>query len=120
MNNKELVTKFLQTAALKSPREAYEKYVASNFKHHNQYFRGDRSSLLEAMEEDSKVSPNKSINITQLIEEADRVVAYSHVQKEHMDIAVFHMFRIAEGKIIEMWDVGQVISPESPNENGLF
>lgn len=42
-------------------REAYEKYVHPNFRHHNAYFKGDRESLLVAMEEAHIASPNKSL-----------------------------------------------------------
>lgn len=37
-----------------------------------------------------------------------------------MEIAVVHMFRFENGKILEMWDVGQVMEKDSPNENGMF
>lgn len=120
MTNKEVAIKFLEAAALGSTKEAYENYVSSNFTHHNQYFPGDRKSLQEAMEEASKNSPNKAFSIKQVVEDKERVVTYSHVEKDGMDIAVFHMFRFEEGKIAEMWDVGQIIEPNSPNKNGLF
>tara|TARA_R110000796_G_scaffold88850_3_gene191833 strand:+ start:43799 stop:43912 length:114 start_codon:yes stop_codon:yes gene_type:complete len=37
-----------------------------------------------------------------------------------MEIAVVHIFRFKKERIIELWDLGQVISKDSPNENGLF
>jgi predicted SnoaL-like aldol condensation-catalyzing enzyme len=120
MNQKEISTLFLQTCALGNPRDAYDKYVALNFIHHNQYFKGDRESLLIAMEEARKTSPNKTFVIKQLIEEGDRVFAHSHLTKETIDLTVVHMFRFEENKIAELWDVAQVISKDSPNENGLF
>lgn len=120
MNNKEIVRNFLQLAARTSPKEAYEKYVSPRFKHHNQYFPGDRQSLLNAMEEAAMSSPNKFFEIKQIVEEGNKVVTYSHVIKEKMEVAVFHMFRIEDGKIVELWDVGQPISTNCPNENGLF
>ena len=34
--------------------------------------------------------------------------------------AVVHFFRFEKGRIAEMWDVGQEIPSDSPNENGMF
>ena len=120
MSNKKTAISFLQTAALDKPAKAYEQYVAQNFIHHNQYFKGDRQSLLEAMEEASKSSPNKKFEVKQVVEEADKVITYSHVIKNDMEIAVVHIFRFENDKIVELWDVGQQIAADSPNENGLF
>lgn len=120
MTNKEIATKFLETCALKSPQEAFEKFVNPNFKHHNQYFKGDADSLKNAMLEADKVAPNKSFSIKQVFETDDRVAVFSHVVKEKMEIAVVHMFRFEKGKISEMWDIGQLMAKDSPNENGMF
>ena len=48
-------------------------------------------------------------------------MTYASVTKEKMEIVVMHMCRFdAEGMIVEMRDVGQIIDPSSPNENGVF
>lgn len=120
MGIKETAIQFMETCAMKSPEEAFAKYVNPNFKHHNQYFKGDAKSLMNAMIEADKSQPNKSFSIKQVFETGDRVALYSHVVKEEMEIAVVHMLRFENGKISEMWDVGQMIEKDSPNENGLF
>ncbi len=120
MSNKSTAVEFLTTCALGVVKDAYAKYAAPGFIHHNQYFKGDGPSLRRAMEEASASSPNKSFEVRQLIEEGNKVVCYSHVVKEDMQIAVVHIFRFVDGKIVELWDVGQQIIPDSPNENGLF
>lgn len=120
MSNKETAIRFLETCALQSPAAAFEKYVNSDFKHHNQYFQGDAASLIEAMIESDKAEPNKSFTVKQVFDAGDRVAVYSHVVKEKMQIAVVHMLRFENGKISEMWDVGQIIEKDSPNENGIF
>lgn len=120
MSNKETAIAFLQMCALESPVQAFAKYTNANFRHHNQYFPGDRDSLMNAMVEADKTHPNKSFTIKQAFETGDQVALYSHVVKETMDIAVVHMFRFENGKISEMWDVGQIIDKNSPNKNGMF
>lgn len=120
MNNKEVAIEFLQTCAMKDPKLAFSKYMNSNFKHHNQYFKGDGETLMKAMIESDATHPNKSFTIKQIFETDDRIAVYSHVVKESMEIAVVHMMRFENGKISEMWDVGQIMEKDSPNENGMF
>ena len=120
MSNKETAISFLETCAMKNPELAFSKYVNSNFKHHNQYFKGDGESLMKAMIEADKSHPNKAFNIKQVFENDDRVAIHSQVVKETMEIAVVHIMRFENGKISEMWDVGQVLDKNSPNENGMF
>lgn len=75
-----------------------------------------------AMEESAVTNPNKKFEIKKVLEDQDIVVTYSQVQKKEgdVDIAVVHMFRFEGDRIVEMWDVGQVIPRDSPNENGMF
>lgn len=120
MSNKAIAKKFLQLASMGHLHQAYEAFVSPDFTHHNQYFEGDRDSLFEGMAEASIKDPNRSFTIKQSIEEGDKVVTYSHVVKTSMEIAVVHIFRIKDGKIVELWDLGQSISIDSPNENGVF
>ena len=58
MIKKEIVTAFLTLATSGKVREAYEKYIHPDFRHHNPYFKGDRKSLLVGMEKSGKEFPN--------------------------------------------------------------
>lgn len=120
MTNKERAQAFLQKAGMGEVQEAYMLYVAPDFIHHNQYFKGDRASLVKAMEEAHQTSPNKSITIKHCYEDGDRVIAHSLVVQPKQEIAVVHIFRFLDGKVVELWDLGQVIAKDSPNEYGLF
>ena len=120
MSNKQTAQDFLKLCALTSPKQAFDKYVNANFKHHNQYFAGDRETLMNAMIESDSEMPNREFSIKQTFEDGDRVACFSHVKKDKMDIAVLHIMRFENGKISEMWDCGQVLDPKSPNKNGMF
>jgi predicted SnoaL-like aldol condensation-catalyzing enzyme len=120
MTHQEVAIKFIETCALQSPKAAFAEFTNPEFKHHNQYFAGDRDSLMNAMIEADRLHPNKSLTVKQVYETGDRVALYSQVVKESMEIAVVHMFRFEDGKISEMWDVGQVLERSSPNQNGMF
>ena len=120
MNRKESAIAFLKLAGLGKVEEAFDKFTSPEFIHHNQYFKGDRASLKEAMREVHQLSPNKSIEIKHSYTDGDTVITHSHVIKNDMDIAVIHVFRFQGDKIVELWDLGQVIQKDSPNEHGLF
>lgn len=120
MSNEKTAIKFIETCALQDPKAAFAAYTNPNFKHHNQYFPGGRDSLMQAMIEADKTHPNKDFTIKQVYETGDRVALFSHVVKDGMEIAVVHMFRFENGKISEMWDVGQVLEKNSPNQYGMF
>lgn len=119
---KEKAVSFLRLVASGQVREAYKRYISPDFSHHNPYFRGDAESLMLAMEENAKQNPNKKLDVKLAIQENETVAVHSHVKQNPEDFggAVVHIFRFQDGKISELWDVGQPIPEESPNENGMF
>jgi predicted SnoaL-like aldol condensation-catalyzing enzyme len=122
MSQRDIAVSFLMLAATGKVREAYGKYVSPNFRHHNAYFRGDRESLLLAMEEAAAQNPDTKIETRLSLEDKNLVATYSRVQHKPGEpgIAVVHIFRFEDGKIAELWDLGQTIQENSPNENGMF
>src|SRR6266404_6378546 len=100
MSPKDAAVSFLKMAGGGNVRAAYERFIAPEFIHHNQYFRGDRESLMVAMEEASRKSPNKTIDIKHAYEADDTVTTHSHVTRQNPaepDIAVVHIFRFENG-----------------------
>lgn len=121
MTKKEKAIEFLKLAGTGKVKEAFDKFIADDFIHHNQYFEGSRSSLLKAMENAHSDEPNESIETKYSYLENDTVVTHSLVKKKQMDIAVVHIFKFNNGgKVSELWDLGQVIEKDSPNQYGLF
>lgn len=122
MTKKDIAISFLRLVSSGKVSEAYEKFIHTGFRHHNPYFRGDRESLMLAMEEAQLKNPNKVLEIKRAIEEGDFVVVFSHVKQNPEDRggAVVHIFRFEDNKVAELWDIGQGVPEESPNENGMF
>lgn len=122
MTRKEIATEFLRLAATGSVREAYERFAAPGFRHHNPYFRGDAASLRAGMEQAAKQFPNTRIESKHALEDADLVAVHSRVSHgpSEPDIAVFHLFRFQGERIAELWDVAMHAPKDSPNEQGLF
>ena len=123
MTKKEAAVAFLKTAGTGKTDEAYAKFIAPSFVHHNQYFKGDRESLKMAMAEAHEKSPNKLIEVKQVFEDGNFVITHSRVVRVNPDepeIAVVHIFKFKGDKVVELWDLGQLLSKDSPNENGAF
>lgn len=119
---KEKAVSFLQLVASGKVREAYQSHIGQDFRHHNPFFRGDAESLMLAMEENAAKNPDKILEVKHAIEEGEMVAVHSHVRQNPDDLggAVVHIFRFQDDQIVELWDVGQPIPENSPNENGMF
>ncbi|WP_347552765.1 nuclear transport factor 2 family protein [Pseudalkalibacillus hwajinpoensis] len=122
LSNKEIAVSFLQLVASGKVREAYRNYIGPRFFHHNPFFRGDSDSLMLAMEEDASNNPDKTFKVKLAIEERDLIAVHSHIKQNPEDrgVAVVHIFRFQDNQIVELWDLGQPIPKNSPNENGVF
>ncbi|MGM0876577.1 MAG: nuclear transport factor 2 family protein [Bacillota bacterium] len=119
---KEKAVSFLQLVASGKVREAFQSHIGSDFCHHNPYFRGDGDSLMLAMDENATQNPHKTLDVKHALQERDTVVVHSHVKQNPEDLggAVVHIFRFKDDRIIELWDIGQPIPEDTPNENGMF
>lgn len=121
MTKKDIATLFLELASAGKVREAYEKYVHSDFIHHNPYFKGDRESFLNAMEENVKEFPDKTYETLRALEDGNLVATHGKVSfSPESQWSVIHIFRFEGDKIVESWEASQEKLKESPNENGLF
>ena len=122
MDRKDIATSFLRLATSGRVREAYEKYVHPEFRHHNPYFGGDAASLRAGMEDNAAQFPSKAFEIQRVLGEGDLVAVHSRVQlgPDMPEMAVVHIFRFDGDRIIELWDVAQQVPPQNPNANGMF
>ncbi len=122
MNNKEIATQFLELIVAGRIEEAYQKYVEDSGKHHNAFFVAGFTALKKGMVENHAQFPYKQLVIKHVLGDGDMVVTHSHLtfSEGEAGMVVVHLFRIKEGKIVEMWDCGQPIPPDSPNTDGVF
>jgi predicted SnoaL-like aldol condensation-catalyzing enzyme len=121
-SHKDAAVSFLRLVASGSIREAYDRHVDMKFRHHNAFFRGDRASLMKAMEENAAKNPDKVLEVKRTLEDGNYVVVHSHIRQHAQDRggAAVHIFRFENDRIAELWDVGQEIPANSPNEHGMF
>ena len=122
ISRKEIAISFLKHAASGNVREAYAKHIAPDFRHHNPYFRGDAESLMKGMAENAAQFPHKILEVQRVLEDGDLVAIHSRVRMKPEDkgIALVHIFRFRGDDIVELWDMGQPVPEDSPNEFGMF
>jgi len=121
-SNKNAAVSFLKMAASGKVQEAYSKFVGAGFRHHNPFFEGSAESLQAGMEANALQNPDKVLEVKRVIADGELVAVHSHVQQKPGDpgAAVVHIFRFENGRIMELWDLGQPVPEESPNQFGLF
>ena len=120
--NKDAAVSFLEMASTGKVDEAYSKFVGTGFKHHNPYFEGSAESLHAAMKENAIQNPRKAIEVKRMIAEGEFVMVHFLVKHkpDELGAAVMQIFRFENGKIVEMWDLGQEIPEGTPNQYGMF
>ncbi len=74
------------------------------------------------MEEDELRHPGKLLDVQVAVQEGDYVAVHSRLRRTADDdgMAVVHIFRFEQGRIVELWDVVQMVPGEIVNENGMF
>jgi len=121
-SKKEAAEEFLRLVAKGEIRQAYEKFVAPGFRHHNAGFEGDADSLMTAMEENHAAHPHKVLEIQRSLEDGEHVAIHSRMSLSpgHNGMALVHIFRFKDGQIEELWDIGQEVPQKTPNRHGMF
>ncbi len=121
-SREEIAVAFLQLVVSGQIIEAYEKYVHMAGKHHNPYSPAGFPELEKAMIENHLQFPVKQYEVKNVLSEGNLVAVHGRIILRPGDagIAVVHLFRFQDGKIIELWDIGQPVPADSPNRDGMF
>lgn len=104
------------------PREAIEKYAGAVYIQHNPQVADGKAAFIAYFEQMARDYPGKTVHFKRAIAEGNLVVLHCHqIWPGIDDYAGIDIFRFDEaGKIVEHWDVLQIVPSNSKNGNGLF
>ena len=120
--NKKNVVAFYNAAINEKNFKKASVYLGSRYTQHNPTAANGPEGLKKFIQFLQDNYPNAHSEIKQIFAEGDYVILHVHSIREPgtRGRAIFDLFKLENGKIVEHWDVVQDIPETSANSNGMF
>ncbi len=120
--NKALVLAFYDAAFSKLDADEAARYLAPGYIQHNPEVANGVAPLQDYVRWIRANTPQSRASIKRVLADGDLVMLHVHSQDKpgERGVAVVDIFRVANGKIAEHWDVIQPVPAQDANGNGMF
>lgn|SRR3990167_2434822 len=120
--NKKNVIEFYNKALNEKDFDAASKYLGPQYRQHNPTAADGPEGLRNYIQFLRNHYPDAHSDIKAVFSDGNYVILHVHAIREPgtRGRAIFDLFRLEDGKIVEHWDAVQDIPEESENSNGMF
>jgi predicted SnoaL-like aldol condensation-catalyzing enzyme len=120
--NKKTVQEFYDFLINKKDFKSASKYIGSRYTQHNPLLADGPDGLRAFVDFLKSNYPEAKSEIKRLFAEGDYVILHVHSVRipNTRGRAIFELFKLENGKIVEHWDTIQEIPETSANPNGMF
>ncbi|MGC3980062.1 MAG: ester cyclase [Steroidobacteraceae bacterium] len=120
--NRKLVLDFYDTVIIKRQFDRWPEFLDPNYIQHKPNVADGPEGVLEFMRSNYAKFPKHTVKVIRSFVDGDYVMLHVHVEMQplNQDIAVMDIFRVANGKLIEHWDVDQPVPTQMAHNNGMF
>lgn len=121
-SNRQIVVNFYNGVFNNHDVAKSSEVLAENYIQHNPNVPNGKSPFVIYFTDLFKNNPNARSRIVRSAADGDLVYLHVHSTKDNKDLgrAIIDIFRVKDNRIVEHWDVVQLIPSKSANNNTMF